>query len=271
MRARPTSSPRCCRSCGRRSSWATCRRRSATAAWPRRPTSSAQLARRWELTLWASGLSEIYHEPTVEQPEQIDIRTIPLLPLSFDAAWFYSRNGGLIASFYFDYGDFVPLGVIYSLDTRLDKAASTNLFLLPGLGVTYRTLARISAQFATVAYFGPVHVAADDAIAGVADAGEDVWTWYFMMSFSSALAWNITQRLSLKTRVSVSLDMMTHVPRRASSRGGYSPGHLQFFTLGVAWRRLTPLRARAPWGRSGQRRRPPFPPRADRRSAPDGS
>ena len=196
----------------------------------------SQLARSWEITFWAGGLTEQYHEPLVERPGQLDVRTVPVLPFVFDAAWYYSRNGGLVASLFFDFGDYIGLGTLRSGDLRLDKASSTNLFLLPGVGVTYRTLSRVSAQFATVFYFGPVHVSADDPIPGIADAGEEVWTYYLMMSLSSVLSWNITPRISVKTRMSASVDMLATFFNELSSRETYAAVLLQFFTLGVAYR-----------------------------------
>ncbi len=198
---------------------------------------ATELARRWELSLWGSGLTELYHEPMIEDPDQIEIRTVPLLPLYVDAAWYYSRNGGLLASLFFDYGEFIGLGVIYDgSGERIDKAVSTNLFLLPGLGITYRTLARISAQFSAVFYLGPVHVSAEDPIEGIAEAGEDVWTYTSMMLLSSGVAWNIDLHWSVKARVSVGIDMMSTFLDRLSDRSGYAPVMLQFFTLGFAWR-----------------------------------
>jgi hypothetical protein len=197
---------------------------------------AAELASTWELTLWAGGLSELYHEPVQQRDGQLDLRTMFALPVWVDAAWYYSRNGGLVASFFFDYGDFVGLGTVYSGDIRVDKADATALLALPGLGITYRTLARISAQFATTFYFGPAWVSARDDIRGIAKAGEDAWTYYLMMSLTSALCWNVTPHFSLKMRVAVNMDMMSTFLSDVSNRETYSPVMLQFFTVGAAWR-----------------------------------
>jgi hypothetical protein len=197
---------------------------------------AARLASDWELTFWAGGLSELYHEPVQQRDGQLDIRAMFALPVWADAAWYYSRNSGLVASLFFDYGDFVGLGTVYSGDIRVDKADATALLALPGVGITYRTLAQISAQFATTLYFGPAWVSARDDIRGIAKAGEDAWTYYFMMSLTSALCWNVTTHFSVKMRVAVNLDIMSTFLSDVSNRETYSPVMLQFFTVGAAWR-----------------------------------
>jgi len=203
-----------------------------------------KLDRRFELTLWLSGLSRVYHDPLVDNPSTLATRDFSVFPLILDASYYLSRTFGLTFSFYFDYGDFFAFDMVEE-DTGggefepAGRARSTNVFLLPGLGVSYRTLGLFSAQFGAVFYYGAVYVDADDPVGPIGGAGDTGWLSYSFLSFNSGLAWNFHPRVSVRTRFGFSYDIRQLIfmdsgviPYEMSYNGVF----FNFFALGVSYR-----------------------------------
>ncbi len=197
-----------------------------------------KLNKRFEITLWLSGLTQVFHEPTVAQSEQISIRPFTVFPISIDAAYYFGRSFGLYLSFYSDYNDFFAFEIIRDIDDRpLDKADSKTLFLLPGIGITYRTLGYFSAQFNVGFYYGWARVEALDDVGGVADAGEIAWVNYSFLSLNFILCWNILPEVAVKTKFGMNMDLvhlflMDSIPYDFDYNGIF----FNFFSIGASYR-----------------------------------
>jgi hypothetical protein len=197
-----------------------------------------KLNKRFEITLWLSGLTQVFHEPTVAQPEQISIRPFTVFPIVIDAAYYFSRSFGIYISLFSDYNDFFAFDTIRDIDdTLLDKAESKTLFLLPGIGITYRTLGYLSAQFNAAFYYGWARVEALDDVGGVADAGEIAWINYSFLSLSFILGWNILPEVAVKTKFGMNIDMvhlflMESYPYEFDHNGIF----FNFFSIGASYR-----------------------------------
>lgn len=198
-----------------------------------------ELNRRFELTLWLSGITRVYHDPNQEDPELLATRALSVFPIVLDAAYYFNRSFGLYLSLFVDYGDFFAFDMIEVMDERIGKAESTNLFLLPGIGITYRTLGVVSAQFQLGLYYGAVRVDAKDNVEGVAEAGEVAWTQYSLLSLNTIVAWNMFPFLSLKTKIGMSFDlrqlilMETGIIPYDMSYNGF---FFSIFSIGVSYR-----------------------------------
>ena len=164
------------------------------------------------------------------------IRKFSMLPLIFNASWYFSRNVGLIYAFYFDYNDFFIMGDNYDEYGNFEShGESDNLFLLNGLGFTYRTLSRVAAQFNIIQYAGPVKVHANSNIEGFLSAGEEDSRLFLPLAFDSILNINITPYFSIKTKMTMYLNIAALADDGGDSNGNeYSTIYFQFFSLGAS-------------------------------------
>jgi hypothetical protein len=194
------------------------------------------LNKRWELTLWFSGVNRVFHDPVRDDPETLDTR-FSLFPISFDVAYYFNRNLGIYASLFFDYSDFFAFGTIdEDPDGPVDKARSENLFLLPGVGFSYRTLGLFSAQFNVGFYYGFVSVVPIDS-SDIGDSGEQLWFGYSSLAISSILAWNFTPTFALKTKIGINLDLVNMFKGEGAPYSmDYNGFFLTFFSIGTSAR-----------------------------------
>ena len=119
-------------------------------------------------------------------------------PLRFDFAWFFKENLGLTTSFRFEYGDHISFGT----DVDRNSLSTTNLMLMPGVGLQVRTFGRISAEFGITMLFGAVRVRADENLDNPSLAqGEAAWFFYPVLSLEPAIVWSPTPRWSVKFRL----------------------------------------------------------------------
>jgi hypothetical protein len=187
------------------------------------------LDKRFAFTLWGSGLLRLLDSTGVaDQP----FYALGLTPLIIEAAWFPWRNVGFLASFSFavngnfDYGHHV-------------RDNATGYFFFPGIGITYRTLGQVSAEYAMTFSVGEIYLVADqgDVIDMYGDVGlalgSSAWSSpAFRLRIAPSLAWNITPSFALKT--SLGFDFI--LPPMFSWQYDSPLGAFQFLGLGVAWR-----------------------------------
>ena len=200
------------------------------------------LNKSYEVTLWSGSLTQVYHDPLREDPELMENR-FSVLPLFLDSTWYVSRNTGVFLSLFFEYGDFFSYGTIRSEGIEgeegedIRKALSKNLYLLPGIGICYRTLDRIAAQFNMGLYWGALRVEGIDRVPGLVDAGESLWMDYSFFSLGSALVWNPHPKVAVKLRMNFNLDIRQLI---FSNRISYSFSHnglfFQLLSLGFSYR-----------------------------------
>lgn len=197
-----------------------------------------KLNKRFEITLWLSGLTQVFHDPTVAEPEQISQRPLTVFPIIIDAAYYFNRSFGLYLSFYSDYNEFFAFEIIRDIDDNaLYKAASKALFLLPGIGITYRTLGYVSAQFNLGFYYGWARVEGLDADGGIAAHGEIVWINYSMLSLNFILGWNILPELAVKTKFGMNMDIVHLILMDSIAYDfSYNGVFFNFFSIGASYR-----------------------------------
>ncbi len=195
-----------------------------------------EITKTWEITLWTSGLMQV-QQSSDDEDGLIDIRNFSMFPLMIDAAWYFRRNLGLLYSFYFDFNDFFAFDDVRDINGEyLRKARSDNLFLLNGLGLSYRTISKVSAQFNLILYAGAVRVEAYDDINDIIAAGETGWIFFMPLNLSSILNINITPRFSIKTRMSLFINLFKLFGRQETGtyNGEFSALYFQFFSLGAS-------------------------------------
>ncbi len=145
-----------------------------------------------------------------------------LMPIVFDFQWFINSNIGISFSMYLEYGSFYQFG---GLETN-----EQNLFILPGVGFIYRTIGRLSGEFAAGYYFGPVQMTAGSDIPEFALlAGDIIWITTSMLDFHLALSWNFTNRFSVRMKTGLSLLLDTRW-------GNYNSEPVVMVQLGAGYR-----------------------------------
>ena len=104
----------------------------------------------------------------------------------------------MTASFRFEYGNYISFGT----DSNHDPLSTTNLMLMPGLGLQVRTVGKVSAEFGISMLFGIVQVTADeDLYKPSLSEGESVWVFYPVLSLEPAIVWSPTVHWSVKFRL----------------------------------------------------------------------
>lgn len=159
----------------------------------------------FELTAWLFHMTSDF---TFGDGMEIGYR-FNVLPVSLDAAWFPSREHGLVGTLFYDYLDATGDGL-------------ENSVIVPGLGYRFRLLDRISASF-SIGYS-----------AGAA-LGEQMRFMNFFWMFP-AVTWNITEQLGLAYRLGFYVDPVLMLP----DIGNYEPAAadsmlIQYVSLGFVY------------------------------------
>jgi hypothetical protein len=182
------------------------------------------LAKPFQLTLWGGGFLQYI---TAELPSLNFVsETHPPYPTQNvqDLGWYPSPNFGLISSLYVDLNDKMYFGSndVPSDDGKeiLSFSKTENLFTLAGFGFGYRTLGRIEGEFNMLLYLGMVNVKAKENIyylyrsekngdidqVLVLSEGDKASFFFTFLSIQPCLVLNLTERFSIKARVSMNLD-----------------------------------------------------------------
>ncbi len=156
-----------------------------------------RLDKRWEFTLLASGLLRLLDSTGAETNSTARFG-LGVLPLIAEASWFFKRNLGVQLSFYFNYSNAFDFG-------NGSRHDAYGLFLFPGIGLVYRTLGEISAEYAITLSGGWVRVTAESAdvvdqeSTVVIPEGSTVWSSLAArIRISPAVVWSITPSIALK-------------------------------------------------------------------------
>ncbi|TVQ38508.1 MAG: hypothetical protein EA384_09030 [Spirochaetaceae bacterium] len=200
-----------------------------------------QLASRFEFTLWASGLMR-----SLESGDDAGRARIAIDPLAFDATWFFRRNAGLTGSIWLHYSDLLYFGRTPDGDPARDQTSS--LFLLPGVGITYRTLQRVSASAGATLYAGPAWVTNDSDVAiGEDEDGFDVWleagesttVFYSLLMLHGGIGLSVTPRWTVRTRFCILISPRTLIGQEEGVNypSAGSGGMFHYFSLGIGYRR----------------------------------
>jgi hypothetical protein len=156
-----------------------------------------QLDKRLEFTLWMSGLLRLLDSTGVGDTGRFAFG-LDILPLIVEADWFFSKDLGLQFSFYFNDSNAFDFG-------HGSRHLAYGLFIFPGLGIVYRTLGEVSAEFAVTLSAGWIRVTAksgdvvDENSVVVIPQGSSVWSRLSpRVRISPALVWSITPSVALK-------------------------------------------------------------------------
>ena len=179
------------------------------------------------VTLWTGGfLQFITGKDFVNEPYDSEIHIPHPLHFLLDFAWYPSTNFGLVASLWLDRNTDMSFGSSDMLVSSREKSVlryseTENLFILGGLGFGYRTLGRVAGEFNLLYYAGLVRVTAKEDIfylyrgsSGNGDfdkvlvlaEGQNKLFFINFLSMQPAFAFALTERLSLKTRLTVNFD-----------------------------------------------------------------
>jgi len=123
-------------------------------------------------------------------------KSLGLTPLVFDFQWFFKSNIGLTASIYLEYSSFYQLGGL--------NTSEINLLLFPGTGIVFRTIGKLSGEFAVNFYTGPARMIAGEDMAeyGLLN-GDVVGTWLSMWDAHFAMSWNFTNQFSIRLKTGI--------------------------------------------------------------------
>ena len=219
---------------------------------------SGQLDKEWEITLWTSGWMRVYKDHLAEDPS-LTAGRFSLAPIFLDGTFWYSRNSGVYLSLFMENSDFFSFDTVekrhmdyvdestgeeFTTWDRERKALSQNLYLLPGIGLCYRTLDKVAAQFHIGLHVGGVRLKGKDDLnskerGGLVNEGEVRWIPYTLLSMGSGVVWNIQPDFALKLRMALNMDMWQFATMDDPRYGmdfSYNGLFFQFFSLGLGYR-----------------------------------
>ncbi len=160
-----------------------------------------------------------------------------LWPFRADIAWFPRENLGITGSFRFEYGRGLSFG---SFETGFGDVSTdtTNLLLMPGIGIQIRTIGRLSAEFGVSLFFGAVHLTANEpADKPSLNTGDSTWVFFPVLSIEPAIVWSPGERWSIKARLggfALNLAGMDDQSSRYGTDGNTLI--MNYFQLGLAYR-----------------------------------
>lgn len=198
-----------------------------------------QLATPWELTLWASGVLRL-----LDFSQESIVPKVELFPAIFDATWYFQRYLGLTTSLWYQ-----QTGYLYFGEDSSGLPGDTYAWLiLPGVGITYRTLDVLSANIGAILYAGPVIVTnndsvtiGDDSSSGFApflDPGQTKTILFTTLLLQGGVSYNLSTQWSVRTRFSLSmyplmligLDSVNWYPNSGNA------AFFTYFSLGATFR-----------------------------------
>jgi len=191
---------------------------------------AAEMDKRFELTLWASGLLRVMDSTGVDKARFYF--GLDVLPLIAEASWFFSPNLGVQLSFYFHYTNAFDFG-------NGSRYQAHGLFLFPGAGLIFRTLGEVSGEVGFTFSLGWIQLTAtsgdvvDRLGAVVLSQGSSAWSdLAARLRVSPAVSWNITPSVAIKAGLGLDLVFPGMFPWY-----GDSPlGDFQYLTVGAAYR-----------------------------------
>ncbi len=191
----------------------------------------------FEATLWTGILSK--------NPDGEDGKPLYLhFPLHYygEFTWFPNQgHHGLTASLFFEYSDYT-----YHADSVIntdEPGRSDNLYLLPGIGYTYRTSGEFSAGFYSGLNVGGLRIHAREDLTW--DGGlslqenESEWVLMHYLVMRPYVAWALNESWTLKTSFALYISLLQLFPNPLQTdyyRAGDPGAEIQFVNLGVSYR-----------------------------------
>ena len=171
-----------------------------------------------EITLWTGSVTKA---PATDGSGMQAIVYLGL-PVLLTYTHYFDKYSGLSVLFLFEYNDQASFSAYQSGPDKIWEK-SNNIFLLPGVGWTVRSLGRLSTTFSVNLLVGAVWIEAVDTLTYFLMApGETTWVFYSLLNLNLALCWNITPYFSLSAHTGFSLNLLAII-------GGISQADLGFF------------------------------------------
>jgi hypothetical protein len=194
-----------------------------------------QLNKRFEFTFWTSGLMRLLDSTGVGGGGQNSVNflfSLDILPVIVEADWFFSKDLGALFSFYFNDSNAFDFG-------SGSRYHAYGAFFFPGIGIIYRTLGEVSAEFAVTISAGFIHLTANSGTIVdrnnniVLAQGSSMWSSLAgRIRLSPGLVWSITPSVALKGSLGFDIIFPGMFPWYSDS----PIGSLQFLSIGAAYR-----------------------------------
>ncbi|MEA1911134.1 MAG: hypothetical protein U9N32_05590 [Spirochaetota bacterium] len=164
------------------------------------------LINRFQLSLWVTAL-----RPTLIV-EDHSVYYSAVCPFILDFDWFINKTWGFNFSLFGEASDFMSFGMVEDGSVGI----SNNIALLPGIGITLRSLGKFSGNYGVTIYSGPIWVeAVNDLYNSSGDentlflaAGESKNILYSMLNIRAGFAWFLDERWSVKFKMDTNINLL---------------------------------------------------------------
>ncbi len=178
----------------------------------------------YQLSLWMGGFLNYMEKDVANNTMQTKFSSFLPLKIGCDFSYYPSTNFGYIVSALYAQDEDLIFGTVDTLvgseKQTIKNSKTQNLFTLGGVGIGYRTLGRVSLEFNMLLYLGFVQVTAKENVyylfksgnidtydkAQIMNEGDSERFFFSLFSIQPIIAFAITERLSLKTRLNLNFD-----------------------------------------------------------------
>ncbi len=191
----------------------------------------------YEVTLWAGILSK---NPNGDEGDPLYLH----FPLHYfgEFTWFPGKgHHGFTASLFFEYSEYSSFAD--SVLSANEPGLSDNLYLLPGLGYTYRTSGEFSAGFYSGLNVGGLRIHAKENLVwdgGLSlQEGESEWVLMHFLVMRPYVSWAINESWTLKTSFALYITLMQLFPNPLQTDYydvGDPGAEIQFLNFGISYR-----------------------------------
>ena len=145
-----------------------------------------------------------------------------------EVAWYPATNHGISGTLFLEYSDFSSHAG--SAGDPNSSGKSQNLYLLPGVGYTYRTSGRLSAGFFAGANFGGLLIEAKEDLVyenGLdLQKGESEWVFFHFVVMKPFVSYALNESWSIKTSFAIYITLLDLFP---------GPFQTDYYDLGDPW------------------------------------
>jgi hypothetical protein len=155
--------------------------------------------------------------------------------------WFPVPSHGVSGTLFLEYSDFMShADSVLSFE---EDGRSDNLYILPGLGYTYRTLGRFSAGFFAGLNAGALRITAREDLVyedglNLQD-GESEWVFFHFVVLKPFVSYALNESWSIKTSFSLYITLLQMLPGPFQTdyyNQGDPGAEIQFLNVGVSYR-----------------------------------
>jgi len=177
----------------------------------------------YQLSLWLTPIRTAVEMKTSETLFGI------FFPLIVDFDWFIKDRWGLNFSFFGDVSSYMSFADFDLGEGDYRSGESFNIAMLPGFGVTFRSLGRVSGSYGFNFYWGMVRISALEDLSSDSHSssyflltGDSKWVAFPLLSLKSGVSWNIDKSWSVRSRMVMFLSPIAFIHDEKPL--GYFPG-----------------------------------------------